>query len=50
VILSNGYTARATVDADFPAIHAMVAACERSLAGHSETDLDRVAADLARPA
>jgi mycothiol synthase len=49
VILPNGYTARAAAQADFPAIHAMVAAGERSLAGHSETDLDRVAADLSRP-
>lgn len=49
MLLPNGYTGRAAAEVDLPAIHAMVAACEQALAGHSETDLDRVAAGLARP-
>ncbi len=36
--------------ADAPAIHRLVAACERHDGGSVDTDLDSIAADLARPA
>lgn len=34
---------------DSPAIHGLVGACERELYGRAETDLDVIAAELARP-
>ncbi|MFJ9516715.1 GNAT family N-acetyltransferase [Kitasatospora sp. NPDC101801] len=47
--LPAGYRTRAATAADLPAIHRLVADCERALYGAAETDLDTVAADLARP-
>ncbi|MER5863039.1 GNAT family N-acetyltransferase [Kitasatospora sp. NPDC002040] len=47
--LPAGYRSRPATAADLPAIHGLVTACERALYGRAETDLDAVAADLARP-
>lgn len=47
--LPDGYRARPVTEADVPAIHGLVTACERQLYGHATTDADRIAADLARP-
>jgi mycothiol synthase len=44
-----GYQSRPATTADVPAIHRLVAACEQELYGRTETDIDAVAADLARP-
>ncbi|WP_441248004.1 GNAT family N-acetyltransferase [Kitasatospora sp. McL0602] len=44
-----GYRSRPATPADVPAIHRLVADCERDLLGCVDTDLDTVAADLARP-
>ncbi|MFJ9691880.1 GNAT family N-acetyltransferase [Kitasatospora sp. NPDC101183] len=43
------YLHRPAALADAPAVHALVAACERELLGRAETELDRIAADLALP-
>lgn len=43
-------TTRPATAADAPAIHGLVAACERHVEGSVDTDLDSIAADLARPA
>ncbi len=45
----KNYRSRAATTADIPAIHQLVARCDRELYGHAETDLDEIAADLARP-
>ncbi|HZM84717.1 MAG TPA: GNAT family N-acetyltransferase [Candidatus Limnocylindrales bacterium] len=42
------YHHRPATDADVPAIHALVTACETALHGHPETDADAIAADFAR--
>lgn len=47
--LPAGYRTRAATTADLPAIHQLVVVCEEALYGAAETDLDTVAADLARP-
>ncbi|KQV09828.1 MULTISPECIES: GNAT family N-acetyltransferase [unclassified Kitasatospora] len=47
--LPAGYRTRAATAADLPAIHQLVVVCEEALYGAAETDLDTVAADLARP-
>ncbi|ASW56940.1 GNAT family N-acetyltransferase [Plantactinospora sp. KBS50] len=44
-----GYTGRAATHEDVPAIHRLVAECERALYGRVETDPDVIAAELARP-
>jgi ribosomal protein S18 acetylase RimI-like enzyme len=44
-----GYRSRPATVADIDEIHTLVAACERELLGRAETDLDGIAADLARP-
>ncbi|WP_084504192.1 GNAT family N-acetyltransferase [Actinoplanes sp. N902-109] len=44
----TGYERRAATMADVPAIHELVAACERELFGQVRTDADRIAADLGR--
>jgi len=48
-MLPPGYETRPATTADIPAIVELVAACEHDLYGRTETDSDRVAADLARP-
>jgi mycothiol synthase len=47
--LPAGYQSRPATTADVSAIQRLVTACERELQGRSETDLDAVAAVLARP-
>lgn len=47
--LPAGYRSRPATTADALVIHRLVAACERELHGRAETDLDGIAADLARP-
>ncbi|MGF1430299.1 GNAT family N-acetyltransferase [Kitasatospora sp. LaBMicrA B282] len=47
--LPPGYRARPTSTDDVPALHALVAACERELYGHPETDPGSIAAVFARP-
>jgi mycothiol synthase len=44
-----GYQSRSATTDDVPAIHRLVAACEHALYGRTETDVDAIAADLARP-
>ncbi|MFI6155531.1 GNAT family N-acetyltransferase [Kitasatospora sp. NPDC051170] len=43
------YRSRAATVADARAIHDLVAACERAVLGHPETEPDRIAADLTLP-
>ncbi len=45
----ENYRSRAATTADVPAIQKLVTDCDRELYGHAETDLDEIAADLARP-
>ncbi|MDH6121049.1 mycothiol synthase [Kitasatospora sp. GAS204A] len=47
--LPAGYQSRPATTADVRAIHRLVTACELELDGRAETDLDTIAADLARP-
>ncbi|MEV8092748.1 GNAT family N-acetyltransferase [Kitasatospora sp. NPDC085879] len=47
--LPVGYRGRAVGAEDVPAIHGLVAACERALYGRVETDQGGIAAELARP-
>lgn len=47
--LPTGYRSRPATAADLHAIHQLVMRCERELYGRADTDLDVVAADLARP-
>ncbi|GAA2672961.1 GNAT family N-acetyltransferase [Streptomyces lunalinharesii] len=47
--LPAGYRARPTAVDDVPAVHRLVAACERALHGRAETDPGGIAADLHRP-
>ncbi|MCC9306228.1 GNAT family N-acetyltransferase [Kitasatospora sp. RB6PN24] len=47
--LPAAYRCRAATVADAPAIHELVAACERELPGRSETEPDRTVADLTLP-
>ena len=47
--LPADYRGRPATGAYAPAIHGLVAACERDLLGTVETGVDGIAADLARP-
>lgn len=47
--LPPAYHCRAAIVADAPAIHDLVAACEREILGRPETEPDRIAADLTLP-
>ncbi|GAA2790376.1 hypothetical protein GCM10010441_14440 [Kitasatospora paracochleata] len=47
--LPSGYRARPATADDTGDIHRLVATCERALFGRVQTDLGRIAADLARP-
>ncbi|WP_438489106.1 GNAT family N-acetyltransferase [Streptomyces sp. S186] len=47
--LPAGYRARPVSADDIPALHGLVAACERALHGRAQTDPGALAADLERP-
>ncbi|MGW8401279.1 N-acetyltransferase family protein, partial [Streptomyces lydicus] len=48
-VLPPGYRSRPASVRDVPAIHALIAACEREIYGRVQSDAGVVAADLTRP-